>query len=572
MIEDLKIDEGRKRLYYEQGYWGSETLNDVWTRQARSCADREYVVDDRGHRYTYGYIDDAAARLASWLKDTGVEEGDVVSFQMPVWAEFCIVYVACLKAGAVMHPLSRAFNERDLLHVLNQVKSAAFICPAVSRNCRYDAQIAAVRDRVPSLKGVAVFDRDKPATASFPLVERILEDYGPLEGRPALTTSDHVALILSTSGTTGAPKAVLLTHNNLIYSERAFTGELELTADDVMFMPAPLNHATGFNHGLISPLLLGGKAVLQEKFDASAAIDLMNAEGVTWSMGATPFIYDLLACIDATGKRPEKLRFYLCGGAPVPGAMVHRARERGIVLCEVYGSTESCPHVYVPPAYALGWNGRFSGRPFKGVEVRVVDEQGRDVEPGVQGEELSRGPHVFAGYLGNPEATELALSDDGWFASGDLCTQDARGRIRINGRKKEIIIRGGENISAAEVDEAVAGCPGIGDHATVGVPDARLGERICLFAVPADGARPDVAAVASYLQGRNVQKRLWPERVELVDAIPRTESGKVRRNQLFDELSLRLAGAAAAEGEPGAAGAAPLPDAAGADEPEGGAR
>ena len=251
--------------------------------------------------------------------------------------------------------------------------------------------------------------------------------------------------------------------------------------------------------------------------------------------------------------------------------MVHRARERGIVLCEVYGSTESCPHVYVPPAYALGWNGRFSGRPFKGVEVRVVDEQGRDVEPGVQGEELSRGPHVFAGYLGNPEATELALSDDGWFASGDLCTQDARGRIRINGRKKEIIIRGGENISAAEVDEAVAGCPGIGDHATVGVPDARLGERICLFAVPADGARPDVAAVASYLQGRNVQKRLWPERVELVDAIPRTESGKVRRNQLFDELSLRLAGAAA-EGEPGAAGAAPLPDAAGADEPEGGAR
>lgn len=541
MITDLKIDEDRKRQYYEAGYWTSETVNDVWSRQAKACAEREYVVDDRGHRYTYADVDAAAARLAAWLQDIGVEEGDVVSFQMPVWAEFCIVYVACLKVGAVMHPLSRAFNERDLRFALNQVSCAAFICPAFSRGCRYDTQIAAVVDDVPSLKGVAVFDRDESSQSSFPLVEHILQEYEPLTARPARTTSDDVALILSTSGTTGKPKAVLLTHNNLLYSERAFTSELELTEDDVMFMPAPLNHATGFNHGLLSPLLLGGKVVLQEKFDAVAAIDLMNKEGVTWSMGATPFIYDLLAAIDRTGKRPETLRFYLCGGAPVPGTMVHRARELGIVLCEVYGSTESCPHVFVPPAYALGWNGRFSGRPFKGIEVRVVDAQGNDVPCGVQGEELSRGPHVFVGYLGNPDATAKALSDDGWFASGDLCSMDERGRIRINGRKKEIIIRGGENISAVEVDDAVCGCPGIGDHATIGIPDARLGERICLFAVPTADARPGVPEVAAYLQSRNVQKRLWPERVEYIDAIPRTESGKVRRNQLADELAERIA-------------------------------
>lgn len=318
MITNLKIDEERKRLYYQQGYWTEETLYDVWNRQARACADREYVVDDRGNRYTYAYVDDAAARLASWLKDVGVEEGDVVSFQMPVWAEFCIVYVACLKAGAVMHPLSRAFNERDLRYVLNQVKSAAFICPAFSRGCRFDAQIESVEADVPSLKGVAVFDRDRSAISTFPLVERILESYEPLKEKPQRTTADDAALILATSGTTGNPKAVLLTHNNLLFSERAFTEELELTSDDVMFMPAPLNHATGFNHGLLSPLLLGGKAVLQEKFDAESAIDLMNVEGVTWSMGATPFIYDLLGAMERTGKRPTKLRFYLCGGAPSP--------------------------------------------------------------------------------------------------------------------------------------------------------------------------------------------------------------------------------------------------------------
>ncbi len=540
MVSGLRIDEGRKRFYYEQGYWTHETIGDVWTRQAQARAEHEYVVDDRGNRYTYSFIDDSAARLAAWLDDIGVREGDVVSFQMPVWAEFCIVYVACLKIGAIMHPLSRTFNERDILIVLNQVKSAAFICPATSLDYRFDTQIEMVYRNIPSLKGIAVFDRDLPAIAPFPIVERIMEEYEPLTTRPALTTSDDVALILSTSGTTGTPKAVLLTHNNLLFSERCFTEELELGPSDIMFMPAPLNHATGFNHGLLSPLLLGGKVVLQEKFKAQEAIDLMNAEGVTWSMGATPFIYDLLQCMDCTGVRPKDLRFYLCGGAPVPGTMVHRAREQGIVLCEVYGSTESCPHVFVPPAYALGWNGRFSGRPFKGIEVRAVDEQGNDVEPGIQGEELSRGPNVFVGYLGDREATDAALSADGWFASGDLCTMDERGRIRINGRKKEIIIRGGENISAAEVDDVVTGCPGIGDHATIGMPDARLGERICLFAVPTGDEHPGVSEIAAYLDSRRVQKRLRPERVEYIDAIPRTESGKVKRNQLFDELASRM--------------------------------
>lgn len=540
MIEHLRIDEARKLLYYERGYWTDETILDVWNRQVRAYAEREYVVDDRGKRYTYGSIDDDAGRLASWLAQIGVEEGDVVSFQMPVWAEFCIVYVACLKVGAVMHPLSTVFNERDLRYALNQVKSTAFICPASSRGHRYDTRIAVVFADVPSLKGVAVFDRDETAQTSFTLVERILEKFDPFETPCTRTTADDVALILSTSGTTGNPKAVLLTHNNLLFSERSFTGELELTQDDIMFMPAPLNHATGFNHGLLSPLLLGGKTVLQEKFNAEQAIDLMNEEGVTWSMGATPFIYDILKCIERTGKRPSHLRFYLCGGAPVPGIMVRRARELGIVLCEVYGSTESCPHVFVPPAYALGWNGRYSGRPFKGMEVRVVDEQGNDVPFGVQGEELSRGPHVFVGYFDNPEATDQALDSDGWFASGDLCTMDERGRIRINGRKKEIIIRGGINISAAEVDEAVSGCPGIGDHATIGMPDARLGERICLYAVSSGEAHPGIPEISAYLNSRNIQKRLWPERVEYIDAIPRTESGKVKRNLLAADLSARL--------------------------------
>lgn len=540
MISGLKINEDQKQHYYELGYWTHETINDIWDQQVKRYPDAEYVIDDRGHHFTYSFIDDQAARLASWLKKIGIKEGDVVSFQMPVWAEFSIVYVACLKTGAVMHPISRAFNERDLLFSLNQVSANAFICPASSLNNRFDTQIARIASRIESLKGIAVFDRDKKSLTDFPLIEDILDRYEPLDIKLTKTCADDVALILSTSGTTGKPKSVLLTHNNILFSERRFVTELGLNQNDVMFMPAPLNHATGFNHGLIAPLLLGGSCVLQEKFDPRRAIALMNQEHVTWSMGATPFIYDLLSEMDSSHQSPQSLKFYLCGGAPVPGSMVHHAREKGIILCEVYGSTESCPHVFVPPAYALGWNGRFSGRPFEGIEVRVVDKDGRDVAPGVQGEELSRGPHVFVGYLNDPDATDLALSDDGWFASGDLCTIDERGRIRITGRMKEIIIRGGENISAIEIDDIVSACPGVGDHATIGMPDERLGERICLFVVPHGSIKPTVASISRYLDENNVQKRLWPERIEYIDRIPRTESGKTRRNELFDELARRL--------------------------------
>ena len=542
MIAKPKINEERKAYYYEQGYWTEDTILDVWNDRVLTRGAAEYVVDDQGARLTYADVDAQASRLASWLAGIGVCPRDVVSFQVPVWSEFVVVVVACLKVGAVMHPLSMRFNAADIAYALSLVESSAFICAKRYHGRDFEEQVLSVLDSLPLLKGAAVIEHGTKASGSLPVYEDILTAGAALPPAANDVGADDAALILSTSGTTGKPKAVLLTHNNLLYSERQFTLELGLDENDIMFMPAPLNHATGFNHGLLSPLVLGGKVVLMQDFHVPEAIELMNREKVTWSMGATPFIYDILRCAAEGGPTPETLRFYLCGGAPVPGPMVHQAREQGIILCEVYGSTESCPHVFVPPAYALGWNGKFSGRPFKGIEVRVVDDQGNDVAPGEQGEELSRGPNVFVGYHKNETATREALDEDGWFYSGDLCTMDERGRIRINGRKKEIIIRGGENVSTREVDEAVLGCPGIGDLATIGMPDTRLGERICLYAVPADPTNPpSLDKVLAYLEHNGVAKRLWPEHLELIETIPRTESGKVKRNQLADDLAERLA-------------------------------
>jgi len=541
MITDLKIDEERKKLYYEKGYWTSETLNDVWSRQVAAYGSKTYVKDDLGACYTYKEVDEKASRLASWMRDEGVRDGDIVSFQVPICATFTIVYVACLKVGAVMHPLPINFSCEELEYVMNLVGTRLFICPTMHCKTDYEAQITEIRDLLRNVSGVGLIDDEAPAQGTeFLTLSSILEEYDPIEKKPR-AKADDVAVILSTSGTTGRPKQVLLTHNNVIFSERSFCNGYHRDEHDVMLMPSPLNHATGFFHGLISPMILGGKSILQHKFSTEAAIGLINSEGVTWSMGATPFIYDILNYMDEhEDAHMDSFEVFLCGGAPLPSSMIERAHEHGVLLCEIYGSTESCPHVYVPMEKCLEWSGAWSGIPFEGIEVRVVDTEHNEVPYGTQGEECSRGPHQFVGYLYDQERTARALDKDGWFYSGDLCYMDEENRIRINGRKKEIIIRGGENISAHDVDEAVEGCPGIGSHATIGMPDPRLGERICTFVVCKGDIQPTLQDVIGYLKQKRVSKRLWPERVEIVESLPMTPTGKIKRHLLAAELEKRM--------------------------------
>ena len=541
MITDLKINEEKKKEYYEKGYWTHDTIRDVWERQAQANADKEYVADDQDCRMTYGEVDDAASRLAAWLVSQGIKPGDVVTLQFPNWAEFTIAYVACFKAGAVIQSLARNFNGADLTYAMNLVESRAYIGPTSFHGVDYEQQILDIADDIPTLKVIALVDKKAPKQTDLPTVAEIVATTEPLAEKVPIE-SDQVACLLSTSGTTGKPKEVMLTHNNILFSERAFTGELGRTEADVMFMPSPLNHATGFFHGLISPLLLGGRAVLQQDFRPREAIALMNAEGVTWSMSATPFIYDMLNVLDAEeGLAFDTLRLFCCGGAPLPPALIERAARYDVLLCEIYGSTESCPHVFVPPEKCAEWDGAWSGVPFAGIEVKVIDENGQEVPRGAQGEEISRGPHMFVGYLNERDRTDRALTDDGWFFSGDLCYMDEEGRIRINGRKKEVIIRGGENISAREIDDDLIGAPGLANSATIGMPDARLGERICTFVVPADPAAPPTQdELIAYLKERHVAKRLWPERIELIDEIPVTATGKVKRFILAQILKERM--------------------------------
>ena len=540
MISKLKINESAKRLYYQKGWWTSDTIPDAWNRVAREHPEKTYVKDDRGVSYTYASCDEVAERIAAWLAAVGVRSGDVVTFQLPTWADFCPVFLGVAKAGAVMHPVARNYNVRDLSFIMNAVGSRAFICPTFHHRSDHERQALECLTHVPTLapERIMVLDSDAHrAREGFITLEEVKGTFGRTP-EPPRPSSDDVACILSTSGTTGKPKQAMLTHNNILFSERAFVKGLPLDESSVMFMPSPLNHATGFFHGLISPFLLGGTTVLQQDFSARAAIEIMNDERATWSMGATPFVYDILNALEADEASVPTLKLFLSGGAPLPSSLVERARTHGIALCECYGSTESCPHAYVPPERCQEWNGRWSGIALEGVEMRIVDKSRREVARGVCGEEASRGPHVFVGYLGEPTLTDEVLDDDGWFYSGDLGIMDDEGRLSIRGRIKEIIIRGGENISMLEVDEAVDGWPATLAHAAIGAPDERMGERICLFAVPRPGFERSFTLedLTSYLREKGVSKRLWPERIELIEAIPRTSTGKVRRQELTERL------------------------------------
>ena len=516
------------------------TLRDYWDDAVARFGNREYIVDDLGARLTYSDLNDKANHLAAWMQLHGIRAGDVVSLQVSTRSEFIIIVYACIKCGAIIAPIGMRAGADEWVSMQKMLESRMHFVLSQYRGDDLGAFVLANSKLLSSPPITILIDNENNPSRTYDfhsLMAAPIGGYIP----PIGVSSDDVALILFTSGTTRGSRGVLLTHNNIISSEKAFNKALGFDENDIMFFPAPLSHATGFHHGIISPMLFGGKLVLQEHFDGCAAIDIMIKENCTYSMGATPFVYDFVNLLDSGSSKPPYLKFYICGGAPVPEYLLEKAWAHGIVVCECYGSTESVPHVLVPPEKAIPWKGKWSGETLDGIEVRIVDDSRSLVLPGQIGEEASRGPNVFCGYLKDEESTDDVLDNEGWYYSGDLCYGDGKGRIKICGRKKDIIVRGGETLNTNLINDNLEGCPGVADHAVIGMPDERLGERICAFIVPQPGISEITREqIAAYLKEHQVSKWLWPERVEMIEAIPYTESGKVKKYILSKELEKRM--------------------------------
>lgn len=536
----IQFNKTQKNLYRQRGYWGDATLADYWNMAALSAPEKVAVIDRQGTSYTYAELDDLAGRIASFLKETGVKPGDFVSLQLPNWTEFVVAYIGCLKAGAVVNPVVAGYRSDEVAYILNKCESKVLFIPAEFRNFDYLQMIRSIAAKIPCLKKVVVVEKETKVKSNVLTLSQIIRDYSPIKER-SIQSADDLAAVLFTSGTEGIPKGVMLTHNNIIASERAFTANFNITYTDVLLMPAPVGHATGFHHGVTASFMVGARSVLQDIFKPEISLELIKRESCTAGMGVPSFVYDILRVLQKEKWDISSLRYFLCGGAPVPRHMVQDALEFGFKVLGVYGSTESCPHTAPrldDPVERIICS---DGVALPGVEIRVVDEFHQIIPRGVQGEEASRGPNVFVGYLKEPELTDKVLDNEGWYYSGDLCSMDDEGYIRITGRKKDVIIRGGENISCVEIENILLQHPNIREAGVVAMPDPRLGERTCAYVVLNDpNLGLTLEEIKCFFASKKVAKCKYPERIEIVKCLPRTASGKIRKYLLREDIQSKL--------------------------------
>jgi non-ribosomal peptide synthetase component E (peptide arylation enzyme) len=498
----------RAEAFRASGLWDGQTLAGRVADHAAARPDAIAVVDGNG-RYTYGRLADDAAALAAWLVGQGVQPGDVVSVQLPNRYEAVVSAVAVLSIPGVLNPLLPNYRAKELGHVFTTASPAAIITP----------------DTHNGFDHVALVDDVVAATGVKPVHVVVGRDFADARADGALGrgVATEVSELIFTSGTEATPKAIMHTEETAGFSVRVAYDDLGLTPDDVVWMPSPVGHSTGFNYGVRFALHHGLKLVLQDKWDGAAAAQLIEAEGCSYTLAATTFLQDLVA----TGKQLPSMRYFGCGGAPVPAELVRAAAERGIGVLRLYGSTEVLVGTWNRVDSPDDKKQHTDGRPMSHVEVKVDDD----------GELFTRGPNTCVGFFDDPERTAATFDADGWVRSGDLVSIDDDGYLTVVGRKKEIIIRGGMNIAPREIEELIVAFPEVLRVAVVGLPDERLGERMCACVVLEPGSTLELATVVERLEAGGLAKFKLPQRLAVLDALPTTASGKVQKHEIVKALT-----------------------------------
>jgi cyclohexanecarboxylate-CoA ligase len=515
------------------GHWRDETLLDHLDRAVASFPEKTAIVavrSDSGQevRLSYRELDRLSNVLAARLSKLGVGRGDVVSFQLPNWWQFSVLHLACLKVGAVSNPLMIIFRERELRFMLKLADAKVLVVPASFRNFDYAQMAENIRGDLPALRRIFVVGGNGDAAFETLFGEKAGEEAPPCTQRPS---PDDVIQLLYTSGTTGEPKGVMHTSNTMLSNLVPFAERLHLGVDDVIHMPSPMAHQLGFMYGLVMPVMLGATAVLQDVFDPKEMARQINQEKVTFTMGATPFLNDLAEYVERNQASTDTLRVFVSAGAPIPRALVSKARQAlGAAIISAWGMSENGAVTTTRPEDPEEKTMETDGCALAGMEVRVVDANGNAVPFGQEGQLQVRGCSNFVGYLKRPELDNTDA--EGWFDTGDLARMDAEGYIRIAGRSKDIIIRGGENIPVVEVEGLLFKHPAVAAVAVVGYPDARLGERACAFVILREGASLSFDEMAAYLKAQQMAQQYIPEWLEIVTELPRTPSGKVQKFKL----------------------------------------
>jgi cyclohexanecarboxylate-CoA ligase len=533
----------RREEMLQQGYWLNKTilqsLNEAVQQYPDKVALVSYKTEDQSEKsFTYREMLHTANKISLGLKRLGVQKQDIVSCQLPNWWEFTLLYIACRRIGAILNPLMPIFRERELSFMLKHSESKVFIVPKVFRKFDHEKLAYQLQKNTESLEHVVVVGGE--GENSF---EKLLLNHG-LDNDPQILntlndvtiTADDIAQLVFTSGTTGEPKGVMHSANTLFSNIVPYAKRLHLSKDDVIFMGSPMAHQTGFMYGLIMPVLLKAKAVLQDVWDVNTAIELIHKHQVTFTMASTPFLNDLSEAVLDTHQSLDSLKLFLCAGAPIPSTLVQKARQNmGVKVISAWGMTECGAVTTTRPEDDDERSFNTDGLPLPGVEVKIVDDHGEVLPPHQSGTLMIRSCSNFGGYMKRPHLNET--SEDGWFDTGDIAYQDEQGYIRIAGRKKDVIIRGGENIPVAEVESLIYLHPDIATVALVPYPDDRMGEKACAIVKLKEGADQIVLKdLVDFLKMHNLANQYLPERLEVWEDIPMTPSGKIQKFKLRDLL------------------------------------
>ncbi|MFV0260670.1 MAG: AMP-binding protein [Acidimicrobiales bacterium] len=515
------------------GYWRDRTLDDWLADAVAHRPDHEAVVAyrrdrDEPVRLGYAELDHLVDAAAHAFTRRGVEPGDVVAYQLPNWWELVVISLACARIGAVAGPLMPIFRQRELRFMLGLAEAKVLIVPTVFRGFDHAAmahELARSLDHPMTV--LTVGDRDDGGTSW--LTGEGDDPAGPPP--PGRLGPDDVALLMYTSGTTGEPKGVMHTSNTLLSGAYAFAERMGLDGGSVVLGASPMAHLTGYGYLVGLPIVLGATTVCLDQWDPARALGIVAAEGITFSMASSPFVADLCAAAEAGAPVSDDFARFVCAGAPIPPVLIERAhRVLGLTVCSAWGMTENGAATLTEPDRAAEKSATSDGRPMPGMELRVVGAGGEPLPAGTTGSLQVRGPQQFAGYLHRPQLN--ATDTDGWFTTGDLAFLDDEGYVRIDGRTKDLIIRGGENIPVLEVEHLLYRHPAVEEVAVVGYPDERLGERACAFVTLAPGGAFDLPELRRYLAAEQVAVQYHPERVVVIDAMPRTPSGKIQKFKL----------------------------------------
>ncbi len=533
------VDEDDARRYVAEGFWGDDSLGALLASGLRDAASHPFTVhsDRMPFRGTLGEIDTLARRVAAGLQRRGIGAGDAVAFQLPNWREAAATFYAITYLGAVVVPIVHFYGPKEVGYILRKTKVKALVTADRFGHQDFLANLAGMRDTLTDLEWVAIVG-DGASTAA----DRRDVSFADLAAAEPITVIPAVdprspALVAYTSGTTSNPKGVVHSHRTInaeIHQLSAIQNDREGPA---MITGAPVGHGIGMLAALLIPVFRRSEIHLIDVWDPGRVLQAMLDDGLSAGQGSTYFLTSLLDHPDYDPEHHVPLMPFIgLGGSAVPAAVGERCAALGIEIARSFGSTEHPSITGSTPDAPHDKRINTDGRPLPGVEIRLVGDDGNDVEVGMPGEIWSRGPDLFVGYT-DAEATEAAFSADGWFMTGDIGVLDGDGYLAITDRKKDIIIRGGENVSAQEVEELLLRMPAVAEVAVVAAPDARLGEVACAFFRMQPGhAPPGLDAVRAYLEQAGIARQKWPEHLRSVVEFPRTASGKVQKFVLRAQL------------------------------------